>query len=318
MIYIGIDLGGTDIKAGIVGEDGQIIDKAITPTPVKEGHLAVVESIYTLIEELKEKNVEYAQSIEALGIGIPGVCNAEGHVYYATNLFWREVPLGDLLREKTGLPVFIENDATVAAMGEASSGATKGMKNSVFLTLGTGVGGGIIINDRVYSGNHGIGSEIGHIIVGENFYDCNCGNNGCLETFTSATALIKHTKMLLEDDKDSLILKKVNNNTELIDAKVIFDCAKEGDKIALEGVNRLVKYLSIGIGSIINMLDPEVIAIGGGVSKAGDYLIGKLEKEIPKHIWLKAMNLTKIVLARLGNDAGIVGSAMYAKSRLSE
>ncbi len=316
MNFIGIDLGGTEIKAGIVCENGNIIDKITRPTPVKDGPQGVVNSINLLIDKLMKKNIKTIKSIDAIGIGVPGVCNNEGLVYFAPNLFWNNVALAKLLKDKIKIPIFIENDATVASIGEATCGSTKNVSNSVLITLGTGIGSGIIINKQIFNGSHGIGSEVGHMIIGENFYNCNCGNNGCLETFASASALIKYTKNLLEGNQDSLILEKIDNNTNLLNAKLIFDCAKKGDFIANEAVDRLVKYLAIGIGNIINLLDPEVIALGGGISKAGHYLINKLEKEVPKNIWLKSMNLTKIVLANLGNDAGIIGSAMYAKSKL--
>ncbi|HZJ76457.1 MAG TPA: ROK family glucokinase [Oscillospiraceae bacterium] len=316
MDFIGVDLGATEIKAGIVSEDGQIIDKTAVHTPVKDGIHAIVNSIDMLIDALLKTHNKTIQSIKCIGVGIPGVCDNKGLVYYAPNLFWNNVPLGDLLRVKTGVPVFIENDATVAIIGEATCGIARGASDYVLITLGTGIGSGIVINNSVYNGSHGIGSEIGHMIVGENFYNCNCGNNGCLETFASATALVKYTKKLLMDSDDSLISKMVDN-VDTLDAKLVFDCAKKDDLIAGKAVDRLVKYLAIGIGNIINILDPEMIIIGGGISKAGNYLIEKLNREIPKNIWLKPMNLTKIVQASLGNDAGIIGSASYAKSKLN-
>ncbi|HZK57328.1 MAG TPA: ROK family protein [Clostridia bacterium] len=317
MSFIGIDLGATEIKTGIVSKDGQIINKATAYTPIDGGVDAIVDSIDMLITELLKTDDKTMQPIRGIGIGIPGVCSNEGLVYYAPNLFWNNVPLGDLLREKTNLPVFVANDATMAVLGEATYGVAKGVSNCVLITLGTGIGGGIIINGDVYSGSHGIGSEIGHIIVGENFYNCNCGNNGCLETFSSATALIKYTEKLLSDYDNSLISEKVSNDVKKLDAKLIFDCAKEGDFIANKAVDRLVKYLAIGTGNIINILDPGMVVIGGGISKAGNYLIDKLNKEVPKNIWLKSMNLTKIVSASLGNDAGIIGSVIYARSKLN-
>lgn len=313
--FIGIDLGATEIKAGIVSEEGQIIDKTSVHTPVEDGIHAIVDSVGTLADGFLKTYDKTAQSIGGIGVGIPGVCSDRGLVYYAPNLFWHNVPLGSLLREKTGMPVFIENDATMAIVGEAACGVARGVSNCVLITLGTGIGSGIIINSNVYSGNHGIGSEIGHMIVGENFYDCNCGNNGCLETFASATALIKHTEKLLKGSDNSLISEKIDNNIGMLDARLIFDCAKEGDLIAERAVDRLVKYLAIGMGNIINILDPEIIIIGGGISGAGDYLIEKLNREVPENIWLKSMNLTKIVAASLGNDAGIIGSALHAKSK---
>lgn len=317
MKFLGVDLGGTKIKAGIVLENGDIVDKTEADTPVWDGIDGIVGSILILIDKLLKSNGLTLQSIKAIGVGIPGVCNKEGLVYYAPNLFWNHVPLGSLLKEKIGVPIFIENDATVAAIGEATCGVTRGVSNSVLLTLGTGIGSGIIINGNTYRGNHGIGSEIGHMIVGENFYNCNCGNNGCLETFASATALVKYTEKLLMESNVNSILSRIDNNIHRLDAKLVFDCAKEGDFLANKAVDRLVKYLAIGIGNIINILDPEVIVIGGGISKAGSFLIDKLNKEIPKYIWLKSMNLTKIVLAGLENDAGIVGSAMLAKEKFA-
>lgn len=315
MKFIGVDLGGTAIKAGIVDGEGNIIKKSNIATPVNEGFEGVTRAISRLIDNIIKDCEIDKKEIKAIGIGIPGPCSQEGYVYVAVNLFWKDVPLGQKLEELTGYKVYVENDATVAAIGESVKGATVGIKNSVFLTLGTGVGGGIIINKNVYSGEHGIGSEIGHMIVGENDYDCNCGNNGCLETFASATALIRYAKKLLVSNKDSMIIQKVKGNTDFINAKTIFDCAKEGDPVALKAVNRLVKYLAIGIGNIVNILDPEIIAIGGGLSKTGNYLIDKLEKEVPKYVWLKDRIPVNIVLAQLENDAGIIGSAMYAKSR---
>lgn len=332
MNFIGIDLGATKIKAGIISENGKIIDEITADTPVGGEVHAVVNSIGILIDRLLKTdgiNARYIKDIDAeisnikgIGIGIPGACNDDGLVYYAPNLFWNNVPLGELLKGKINIPVFIENDATMAAIGEATCGVAKGVSNCVLITLGTGIGGGIIINNDIYSGSHGIGGEIGHMTVGENFYDCNCGNNGCLETFSSASALIKYTKKLLENTDDNLIydsriFKKIDGDMDLLNGKLIFDCAKKGDLIATEAVDRLVKYLAIGIGNIINILDPEMIIIGGGISEAGDYLIDKLNREIPKNIWLKSMNLTEIVRASLGNDAGIIGSAMYAGSKLS-
>ncbi|MCK9267938.1 MAG: ROK family glucokinase [Alkaliphilus sp.] len=331
MNFIGIDLGATKIKAGIISENGKIIDKITTDTPAGGEVHAVVNSIGMLVDRLLKTDgitARYIKDIDAempdikgIGIGIPGTCNDEGLVYYAPNLFWNNVSLSELLKEKINIPVFIENDATMAAIGEATCGIAKGVSDCMLITLGTGIGSGIIINNDVYSGSHGIGGEIGHMIVGENFYDCNCGNNGCLETFSSATALIKYTKRLLKDADNNLIygsrlFKKINGDMDLLDGKLIFDCAKKGDLIAAEAVDRLVKYLAIGIGNIINILDPEMIIIGGGISKAGDYLIDKLNREIPQNIWLKSMNLTKIVRASLGNDAGIIGSAMHAGSKL--
>jgi glucokinase len=219
-----------------------------------------------------------------------------------------------MLERKLHKPIYIDNDATVAALAEYESGSMKNCKSGIMLTLGTGIGGGIILNGEVYSGFNGLGAELGHTVVGENFYDCNCGRNGCLETFASSTAIIKYTKKLIvEMNEPTIIIEKAEGNINNINAKIIFDCAKEGDKIATLAVNRLVKYLSIGILNIINFIDPEIIALGGGVSGAGQYLLDMIRDEVRSNKYYDDSPISKIVLAELGNKAGIIGAAMVAK-----
>ncbi len=312
MYYIGIDLGGTGIKGGIVSKEGEILVKKEVRTPVEEGPQKVSFEIIHLIQDLIKELTISLKDIVSIGVGIPGVANKEGMVYYCTNLHWTNVPLGDLLRKAFGnIPIYVENDATVAALAEYVKGSMKNKDTGVMFTLGTGVGGGIIINGKVFSGGHGLGSEIGHMIVGENFYHCNCGNNGCLETFCSATAMIKYAKKLIEEEnKDTVIVEKVKEDKEKIDAKIIMDAAKEGDQLANKVVDRLVMYLGIGIGNIMNTLDPQIISIGGGLSKSGDFLLDKVKKEALKHVIFKELEYGDIVIATLGNDAGIIGSAM--------
>ncbi|RKD30112.1 ROK family protein [Thermohalobacter berrensis] len=311
-MYIGVDIGGTAIKAGIVDESGDIVKKKETATNVHRGYEAIEKDIIDLISDLKKEVEEKGNTVKSIGIGIPGIADVNHDiVIYCTNLKWRNVPLGKNLKEHFNLPVYIENDATVAGLAEAVKGSTKGYKNSLFLTLGTGVGGSIIINDKIFNGSHGIGSEIGHMIVGENFYDCNCGNNGCLETFASATALIKYTKKLIKEGyKDTIIMDKIDGDLDKLNAKIIFDSAKEGDELANKSVDRMVKYLSIGIGSLINIMDPGIIAIGGGISKAGEFLLDKIREEVPKYVIFNEVKFADIVIAQLKNDAGIIGAAM--------
>ncbi len=315
MYLVGIDLGGTEIKGGLFTTDGEAIQKSSVKTPVVEGFDGVCNAINGLINSLVNEAGLDRKDIKAVGVGIPGICDGEGLVYSAVNLYWENVPLGKKLRELTGLDIYVENDATIAAIGEAAVGTMKTAKNAVFITLGTGVGGGIIINGQPYSGSHGLGSELGHMIIGENYYNCNCGSNGCLETFASATALIKYTQKLIKDEnRDSIILEKVQGDLEKLNAKIIFDSAKEGDEVASLAVKRLVKYLSIGIANIINLLDPEIIAIGGGLSKAGDYLIDLIKNEVDKYVFYKKEKIRcQLLIAELENDAGIIGAAMFAR-----
>lgn len=311
---IGIDIGGTNIGAGLLDEDLDIIHKIEVPTNSHKGYEFVEAQIILIIEEMIDKALKLNRKIDSIGIGIPGIADVKGdNIIYCTNLHWSNVPLGKNLRRKFNIPINIENDATIAGIAEAALGVTKGYSNSVFITLGTGVGGGIIINHKVHAGNHGIASEIGHMIVGENFYDCNCGNNGCLETFASSRAIQKYVINEIENGcNDTLILSRVNNIEE-IDARLIFQCAKLGDRLSNKAVDRMVKYFTIGIANIINIIDPDIIAIGGGVAKAGDFLLSKIEYLLPKYILFKEVDFAEIKLAKLGNDAGIIGAAMLNK-----
>ena len=319
MYYMGVDLGGTAIKVGLITEDGKLIRNFETRTPVDKGFEAVLQAISGMITELIEIEDMDRSDIKAIGAGVPGACREDGLLYSAVNLGWGNVEFVKKLKELSNIDVYIENDATVAALGEVEFGAAKGKKNVVMLTLGTGVGGGIVINNKIFSGSNGMGSELGHMIIGENFYDCNCGNNGCLETFASATAIIKYTqKLLVGDERRSLIRDKVEGNYEKIDAELVFDCAKLGDELAKESIKRFIKYLSIGIGNIFNIFDPDTVLLGGGVSKAGNYIVEPIIRETYKHITFDYGISDRIAVAKLGNDAGILGSAMYAKMRVAQ
>jgi len=313
-MYIGIDLGGTNIAAGIVDELGSIKHEKSCATRVeKEPHEIINDMISLVLNILEESHMKLSE-IRAIGIGIPGLADKEGNVIFCVNLGWKNVPLRKTLETALNKPVYIDNDATVAALAEYESGSMKNCKSGLMLTLGTGIGGGIILNGEVYSGFNGVGSELGHIVVGENFYNCNCGRNGCLETFASSTAIIKYTKKLIQEmDGNTIIIEKAEGNINNITAKIIFDCAKEGDRIANLAVSRLIKYLGIGILNIINFLDPEIIVLGGGVAGAGQYLLDLIINEVMANKYYEELPIGKIVLAELGNKAGIIGAAMIAK-----
>lgn len=310
-MLIGVDLGGTSIKAGLVDFEGNILRQNTRPTRVERGHMPIIVDIKEQIEELIAEQGISIEDIHSIGIGVPGIAVYDtGKVIYCTNLSWNNVELGKELYSLLHRRVFVENDATVAALAESLFGSTKGAANSVLITLGTGIGGGIIINKRIYSGSHAAGSEIGHTIIGENFYDCNCGNNGCFETLASATSIIRYSAHRIKDDGvKSLILELADNKLENITAKIVFDAAKSGDPLAVETVDRMCKYLAIGLLNIYNMLDPDIIAIGGGVSKAGDFLLEKVKQKVAKMLFTTGVKYGDVVLATLGNEAGIIGSA---------
>ncbi len=305
-MLIGIDLGGTNIAAGLVTNEGELVFKKSLPTNAHRPAEELIKDIYLLIDELRNSTDE---PVEAVGIGIPGLVNKDMSVVLAcANLHWNHVRLMDGLKN-LNLPIAIDNDANVAAYAEYKIGSLKGVSNSIMVTLGTGVGSGIIIEDREVRGGHGIGTELGHMIIGDNFYDCNCGSNGCLETFASATAIIKYAEHLIETTE----LPSKLRDLEVITAKDVIDLSKENDVIAIETFERFIKYLARGIVNILLILDPERIALGGGVSGAGDYLLNRLTKEIDKQYFLSEFSSTEIVISELGNDAGIIGAALLAK-----
>lgn len=311
---IGIDIGGTNIGAGLVDKDYNIIHKIEIPTEAHRGYKFIESKIIKLIEKLISKADSKGEKVDFIGIGIPGISDINGEIVISShNLKWNNVNLGINLKKRFSIEVHIENDATLAGIAESTLGVSKGYKSSIFITIGTGIGGGIIIDNKIYTGSHGVGSEIGHMIIGENFYDCNCGNNGCLETFASSTAMEKYiVKKIEEGYKDTMVLDHVTS-IEDIDARLIFQCAKAGDELSNKVVDRMIKYLTIGITNLINILDPEIIVLGGGVAKAGEFLLDKINALLPKYILFKEIKHGKIELSKLGNDAGIIGAAILEK-----
>ena len=315
MYSIGVDIGGTGIKAGVVDEHGKIIYRANCKTDVDGGFDRIISDINTMVRNMLSENYITNEQIQSIGFGVPSFINSEGKVT-CVNLGWFEVDFVPKLKEIfPEFDIFVENDATVAALAESKFGSMSGNDISVLLTLGTGIGGGIIINNKQFVGAHGMASEIGHVVIGENTYNCNCGNNGCFETFCSATALIKHTQeRIKQSEKDtkqykSMILDMCEGCLDKINAKIVFDAYRHKDKLAKDIIERFKNYLAIGIAGVVNTLDPDIIAIGGGLSKSSDIILEGLKDMTRKHILYKKENFADIVVATLGNDAGIIGAA---------
>jgi len=315
-MYIGIDLGGTNIGIGIVGSENELIYKDSIPTKSERGFNDIIDDIMALISKTINVNNIPKAHIQGIGIGVPGIVDPKsGIIIDCVNLRWNNVDIKSAIEEKLNIPVTVGNDATVAGVAELVVGAMRGCQTGVLLTLGTGIGGGIIINGQVYDGFHGIGSEIGHMIVGENYYNCNCGRNGCLETFSSSTAIIKYARKLIEEGNNSAIMTEVKGNLNSIDGKVIFDQAKAGDKVACKVIYRMTDYLAIGIMNIISVIDPEVFVIGGGLSATGEYLISIIRDKVSQIAYYKGMDIGQIILSRIGNDGGIIGAAALCRYR---
>ncbi|MGL4913620.1 MAG: ROK family protein [Romboutsia sp.] len=309
MYFVGVDIGGTGVQAGVVNELGEILFRKECITNVDSGFECVMDDINNLVRELLKENNLNIEDIKSIGFGVPSFINKKGLVT-CVNLGWYEVNFMEALEKRfPEVKVYAENDATVAAVGEAKFGSMKDKDTAIMYTLGTGVGGGIVINGKAFTGAHGMGSEIGHTIIGENYFNCNCGNNGCLESFCSATAIIKYAQKLIEEGRKSIILDMAHGDIEKVNAKMVFDAFRENDEVALETINRFKSYLSKAMAGMINTLDPDVISIGGGVSRASDIILDGIEGLIREQILYQKEEFANIVCATLGADAGIIGAA---------
>lgn len=305
MYCFGIDVGGTSIKCGLFQTDGTLVDKWEIPTRTENQGEKILPDVAAAIEaKLEERSISKTE-VAGVGIGIPGPINSRGEAACAVNLYWGFKPVAKELGELTGLPAKAGNDANVAALGEAWKGAAAGSQNVIMVTLGTGVGGGIIVDGKIVAGHHGAGGEIGHAnICHEETESCNCGNQGCLEQYTSATGIVRLTKKALASSQEESVLRNVEN----LEAKDVLDAFKAGDVLASRVMDEVGEKLGGALGTFSAVVDPEAIVIGGGVSKAGQPLLDCISKHYKKY----AFSLCKevpIVIASLGNDAGIYGAA---------
>ncbi len=300
----GVDVGGTTVKMGFFQEDGVLLDKWEIKTRVENEGAAVLPDIANSISEKLVEHQVTKEDVVGIGMGVPAPVTKEGVVKNTANLGWGYKEVKRELEELTGMNAYIGNDANVAALGEMWIGAGKGYKNLVMVTLGTGVGGGIIIEENVLVGTNGAGAEIGHINVNPNETEnCGCGNKGCLEQYASATGIVRLAKRKLADTTEATVL-----NVETVTAKDVFDAVKENDKVALEIADEFGSYIGRGLSIVATMCDPEVFVIGGGVSKAGEILLDYIKEPFMKYAFF-ANEDVKFVLAQLGNDAGIYGAA---------
>ncbi len=310
MYYIGIDLGGTNIAVGIVTAEGKIVKKMSVPTgaqrPFEEIFQDMAHCIRTLLTETGIPEGE----IRSIGIGTPGCLNTkEGILIFAGNFkYGKLVNYRQLMKNHFDIPVYIGNDANVAALAETKVGAARGAESAVMVTLGTGVGGGIVLDGKIYEGHLSAAGELGHLVLVHDGVPCTCGRKGCWEAYASVTALVRQTKEAMLANPDSIMnqtpLDKVNGRTS-------FDAAKKGDAAALSVVQKYREYLADGLASIVNVLNTEVIIIGGGICKEGDYLLGPVNEMLQKRVFgAGLLPERKMVVAQLGNDAGLVGAAL--------
>lgn len=317
---IGVDLGGTNIAVGIVDAQYNIIKKGSVPTLAQRGPESIVRDMAELCKSLLAECDLTESDLAGAGIACPGTVNPKtGIVEYANNIKFLDFPLVRLFSESMGLPsdkIAIGNDANLAALGEATAGAAKGTSSSVMITLGTGVGGGVIWDGKILTGCAYGGAELGHMVIECGGRPCTCGRHGCFEAYGSATALIKMTKEAFEANPDTLMREMCDGDVNRVGGKTAFAAMKKGDRVASEVVDAYIGYLACGIANLINIFQPEVLTIGGGISGEGDYLIIPLKEKLTHEIYSKDGVLkTDIRIAELGNDAGIIGAAALASSR---
>ena len=311
MYNIGIDLGGTNIKVGLVNENYEIIAKATAPTDLPRPAEAVCKSIVdTVWKVLNEAKVTIGE-VNSIGIGTPGVANRNsGVVLYSCNLDFKNTDLRSIIKKYLDKPLYVENDANAAAFGEVLAGAGKGFKDVIVVTLGTGVGGGIIIDGKIYTGFNFCGAELGHTVIEYNGRQCSCGRKGCFEAYSSATALINMTKESMEANKDSKMWEIAGGSLENVDGKTAFDGMRADDAAAKGVVQMYIDYLGCGLTNIINTFQPEMLLIGGGICKEGENLTKPLNEIIKRDSYcIDAERVTKLDICKLGNDAGIIGAA---------
>ena len=304
----GVDLGGTTVKIAYFDETGNMISKWEIPTVTADCGSRILPDIAASIREFREKNGIAAESLLGVGIGVPGPVDAKGNVNRCVNLGWGTFNINKELSALTGLPVTAGNDANVAALGEFWKGGGQGCDNMVFVTLGTGVGGGIVIEGKLLHGAHGSGAEIGHMVLNrDETAVCGCGKRGCVEQYCSATGIVRMAKLALEASDEGSALRRLPNLT----CKDIFDAGKQGDQLALQVLDKYYAYMGEFLADVCCVVNPEVVVLGGGVSKAGDVLLDGLKPYFNKYVFHAASNV-KFTLAALGNDAGAYGAFKLA------
>lgn len=308
--YIGIDIGGMSIKAGIVDEKGNIIAKDTCVTRVEEGFSVIVADMYDLCKKIISIANLTKDDVCGVGIGCPGTVDSKkGIITFAANLNFKKVNIIKEFKKHWNVKVVVNNDANCAALGETKFGSGINYNSAVFVTLGTGVGTGFIIDGSIFEGERGEGAEGGHICIKMNGEKCSCGQKGCWEAYASASALIKQTKMAITKNPNSL-LAQIAQEKGKVTGVVPFEAYKQGDKVAEKVIKKYAEYVAVGLVILINIFRPQIVMIGGGVSNAGEYFIDMIKKQVKKRVFGGKINkIPEIVKATLGNDAGIVGAS---------
>lgn len=316
--FVGIDLGGTNIAAGIVDEQGTILHKGSIKTNTQQPFEGLVADIAKIAYQVVEAAGLQMKEISSVGLGTPSLINPKTKLLVnANNLGWRNVPLPAELGKYFPIPLYIRNDADCAALGEVMAGAAKDCDNALMITLGTGLGGGIVLNRRIFNGCDHMGAELGHTKLVYGGIRCTCGQYGCLESYASATALIRQTREAIAAHPESAMAALCQGDLSKVDARLAFDAARAGDPVAAAVVDQYVSYLAAGLSSFVVIFRPDVILIGGGVSNAGEALLRPLREKLRNCTYAaEEIGVPPVVRAQLGNDAGLIGAALLELSEL--
>lgn len=317
MYYVGVDLGGTNIKVAVVNESCGILAEANRPTGAERGAEAVCDDIVLAMQEALQQIGLRLEDVAGLGVGCPGTIDDEtGAVRYANNLGWRNFNMRAYLQAKTGLVAAMGNDANVAALGEVYAGSAKGAQSAVIITLGTGVGSGVILDGKILTGYTGAASEIGHTVIKDGGWLCTCGRLGCFESYSSATGLIRMTKEAIDREPNSGMARLAQQRGE-VNGLTSFDAMRQGCPAGTAVVKEYIHYLAVGIANVINIFYPEIISLSGGISKEGETLLAPLREETCSYVYggMKEEKRTRIEVCTLGHKAGVIGAAMLAHQR---
>lgn len=315
---IGVDLGATNINSLLMREDGEILARDFRPSLGYQGKEKVLSQIILSIKTLKKEKKKFnISSFLGVGVGSPGPLSVkDGIIWHSPNISgWENIPIVDILQKEFNLTVFLENDANAAALGEWWMGAGKGIDYLFLLTLGTGIGGGIIINGDVYHGAWDAGAELGHMVIKEGGMVCGCGAKGCLEAYASATGVVKRAKAAIKQGHKTILAKLAQDNSGNLTCELVFRAAQQGDDLAIWIIEETGRYLGIGVGSLINILNPEIVILAGGMAKAGDVLFRQVRKYAMLNSLKASREKVKIVPAKLGEDSGAIGAVATVLKR---
>jgi glucokinase len=317
-LILGIDLGGTKILTAVANDKGKMLSRDHSITPANEGHQAVVRSILESVSRALDQAHIDAADLSAIGLGAPGLSDPEtGILFTSPNLpGWEDVPLRDIVEKELGKKVFLINDANAAAVGELHFGAGRGARNFIYITVSTGIGGGIIIDGKIYTGSTGMAGELGHMVIDDEGQQCKCGNRGCWETLASGTALAREAKNRVKAGAATSILEYADGDLEKVNAEAIHKAAQAGDNLATELIARNAYYLGVGLTNVINIFNPEAIVIGGGLSNIGDMLLEPAFEEAGRRAFRQAYREVRFARAELGRNSGVLGAAAFALEKM--